>query len=81
MKAKKKPVIVEVFPTQSASTQEILDFCEGKAWVNEFERCIFIDTLEGRMMVSKNDYIIKGVRGEFYPCKPDIFEATYEIVE
>jgi hypothetical protein len=40
-----------------------------------------IRTLEGPMRVSPGDYIIKGVQGEFYPCKPDIFEATYEPVE
>lgn len=39
-----------------------------------------IDTLEGVMIVSDGDYIIKGVRGEFYPCKPDIFKETYEII-
>jgi hypothetical protein len=39
-----------------------------------------IDTLEGKMHVSDGDWIIKGVQGEFYPCKPDIFEATYEPV-
>jgi hypothetical protein len=41
----------------------------------------YIDTLEGRMHVSAGDWIIKGIRGEFYPCKPDIFDATYEKVE
>ena len=40
-----------------------------------------IKTLEGIMTVSENDWIIKGINGEFYPCKPDIFEATYEAVE
>ena len=40
----------------------------------------FIVTLEGRMTVSPDDWIIKGVKGELYPCKPDIFEATYEAV-
>ncbi len=39
---------------------------------------IHIDTLEGFMEIMDNDWIIKGVKGEFYPCKPDIFEATYE---
>lgn len=39
-----------------------------------------VKTLEGVMAISENDYIIKGVQGEFYPCKPDIFEATYEVV-
>lgn len=40
-----------------------------------------IVTLEGAMTVSKGDWVIKGVKGEFYPCKPDIFEATYDLVE
>ena len=40
-----------------------------------------IKTLEGIKIVSENDYIVKGVNGEFYPCKPDIFEKTYELVE
>lgn len=39
-----------------------------------------IETLEGTMRLLENDYIIKGIKGEFYPCKPDIFEQTYEIV-
>ena len=39
---------------------------------------VMIRTLEGDMKVNKDDYIIKGVKGEFYPCKPDIFEKTYE---
>ena len=42
---------------------------------------IIIPTLEGEHIASKMDYIVKGIRGEFYPCKPDIFEATYETVE
>ena len=37
-----------------------------------------IETLEGKHIVSENDWIIRGVKGEFYPCKPDIFEMTYE---
>lgn len=42
---------------------------------------IHINTLEGVMTANYGDYIIKGVKGEFYPCKPDIFDETYEIVE
>ena len=41
----------------------------------------YIDTLEGKMHVLADDWIIKGIKGEFYPCKPDIFAATYELVE
>ena len=42
--------------------------------------CWYIKTLEGPHRISPGDYIIKGIRGEYYPCKPDIFEATYEEV-
>ena len=49
------------------------------AWKAETDS-ILIKTLEGNMEANKNDYIIKGVKGEFYPCKPDIFEMTYEPV-
>lgn len=41
---------------------------------------VYIHTLEGLMLATAGDYIIKGVQGEFYPCKPDIFDATYEAV-
>lgn len=40
-----------------------------------------IKTLEGNMIANRRDFVIKGVKGEYYPCKPDIFEATYELVE
>ena len=42
---------------------------------------VFINTLEGTMYAKVGDWIIRGVKGEFYPCKPDIFEATYEPVD
>lgn len=41
---------------------------------------LFIETLEGEMCAEPHDYIVKGVKGELYPCKPDIFEQTYEVV-
>ena len=45
-----------------------------------YSATVSIDTLEGLMIARINDWVIKGVKGEFYPCKPDIFEATYEAV-
>ena len=42
---------------------------------------LVVSTLEGDMKISKKDYVIKGVNGEFYPCKPDVFEKTYDVVE
>lgn len=81
MQYRKKPVVIEAIPTYSTKIQVILDFCEGKAWINKYDQEMYIDTLEGQMKVGRGDWIIKGVQGEFYPCKPDIFEATYEKVK
>lgn len=59
--------------------REVLDFvCEGAYWSPD-KQGIIIPTLEGDHLASIGDYIIKGIKGEFYPCKPDIFEATYDI--
>ena len=46
-----------------------------------FSSDLLIQTLEGEMIASKGDYIIKGIKGEIYPCKPDIFKDTYDLVE
>ena len=52
-----------------------------KTCIKENRARPYIKTLEGKMYISNGDYIITGVKGEKYPCKPDIFEATYELVE
>lgn len=74
-KFQKRPVTVEAVQWNGENKDEILEFC-GEARIKEDS--LFIDTLEETMEASKGDYIIKGVKGEFYPCKPDIFEATYK---
>ena len=79
MKARKKPVVVDVLHYQNVSDKCAIDFCDGKAAVIAYG-CLVIYTLEGNMRVSPGDYIIKGVEGEFYPCKPDIFHKTYDIL-
>ena len=83
MKYRKKPVVVEAvqFLATRESFDEILamglrNWKPGKMGTDTF----IIETLEGDHLVRKDDYIIKGVQGEFYPCKPDIFEASYERV-
>lgn len=53
-----------------------IDFCNGTCRIGD----IVIKTLEGNLRANHGDYIIKGINGEFYPCKPDIFEKTYEVV-
>ena len=55
-------------------------FC-GELYYNQYDNEYYVNTLEGPMKVTDGDYIIEGVNGEFYPCKPDIFEQTYEVVK
>ena len=80
---RKKPVEIEairfVYPdTVDACLEFIGDPRQEGEDVADFENSIDIDTLEGLMSARPGDWIIKGVQGEFYPCKPDIFDATYE---
>lgn len=82
MKYRKKPVIIEAMQWNGNNATEIAEFSKGSKRYIEFEGNICrIETLEGVMTASLNDYIIKGVKGEFYPCKPDIFQQTYELAE
>lgn len=89
MKFRKKPVVVEAvqFLPYRKSYDEIARLAvNGIRTVQILERDdglpqLFIDTLEGRMEAKIGDWIIKGISGEIYPCKPDIFHATYEAAE
>lgn len=80
----KKPLVIESmkFDGSEASALLIAVWAGGKAQyrVADEEHYVDIPTLEGVMRASRGDYVIKGVKGEFYPCKPDIFEASYERV-
>ena len=78
MKFRKKPVVIEAVQF-TGNFAQIKEFVGGDADYRNGE--LVIATLEGAMRASLNDWIIKGVKGEFYPCKPDIFAATYEAVE
>ena len=81
----KKPVVVQAVEYNGANKEEIEAFVEKKldTVYTELKEPLElkIPTLEGDMKASKGDYIIKGVNGEFYPCKPDVFEKTYDVVE
>lgn len=79
-KYRKKPVVIEAvqFTGTKENYAEILKFCP---YVGILPKCLLIKTLEGTHKANHGDWIIKGVKGEFYPCKPDIFEMTYELVE
>lgn len=85
---RKKPVVVEAiqFDGTEASAEAIRQWmgaAKDDACVQVLDACVelFIQTLEGVMRATNGDYIIRGVSGEHYPCKPDIFAQTYDPVE
>lgn len=80
-KYRTKSVVKEAVQWTGNNLDELRDFVPEEFRHNKIHEPMGIITLEGVMTVSDGDYIIKGIKGEFYPCKPDIFEATYEIVE
>jgi len=93
MKYRKKPIIIEAFQITKESRQSNHDW---PSWLHEAwqegtlypasygksngKDMLMIKTLEGDMLVDWNDWVIQGIKGEIYPCKPDIFEATYDPV-
>lgn len=94
MKFRKKPVVIEAVRWTGLNIEEVMPFFgdisklpNPEGWVTPGightpgMGTLDIPTLEGMMIASAGDWIIKGIKGEFYPCKPDIFEATYEQVE
>ncbi len=82
---RKKPVIIEAVQWKEGDTHPaVMDralLSEEWCYNNSSDGRYYINTLEGEHIVKDGDYIIKGVKGEHYPCKPDIFEMTYEKVE
>lgn len=81
MKFRKKPIVIEAMQNIVGMAESITawmaDYCVTPRWENP---ALIIPTLEGDMKAERGDWIIKGVKNEFYPCKPEIFEATYEKV-
>ncbi len=81
-KYRKKPVVVEAMKITNYSAGDIQSLGDGVS-IDADENgslVVFIETLEGTMKGNVGDYIIRGVSGELYPCKSDIFNATYESV-
>ena len=77
----KKPVVIEAVRWDGNNKVEIQRFMKCYLDENTIWQTLTIPTLEGSHIASVGDYIIKGVKGEFYPCKPDIFWQTYDRVE
>jgi len=82
MKFRKKPVVIEAMQLKRESCPKVCEWADLPHSPNLTDRCgelpIYINTLEGEMRADPGDWVIRGVNGEFYPCKPDIFEETYE---
>lgn len=79
MKYRKKPVVVEAYQVMPGGTRpHVHDWPDERGCQPRDMSVGYIETLEGRMHVHFLDWIITGVKGEHYPCKPDIFEMTYE---
>lgn len=89
MKFRKKPIVIDAFKWTGDRDQEedpewiVAAMKEGSVQIQEVnDKCyMIINTLEGDMIARQGDYIIKGVQGEIYPCKPEIFLKTYDKVE
>jgi hypothetical protein len=87
-KYRKKPVVIEAVRLEGDDTfslNKIVEFVGADRWMvdvmpNPPAPELLIETIEGTMRCRVGDWLIRGVKGELYPCKPDIFEATYEAV-
>ena len=82
MKYRKKPVVIDAIQWNGENMMETNAFIAEKPTELQMEFTpkgrLLIHTMEGLMEASKDDFIIRGIKGELYPCKPDIFEKTYE---
>lgn len=82
MKYRKKPVVIEALEWRGSNEKEMRNFFKSVDFSNfSFNNGLIITTLEGKHRADVGDFVIKGVKSEFYPCKPDIFEMTYEEVQ
>lgn len=81
MKYRKKPVTVEAVEYTGDNFNLIRNFVGNSIPLHMIgDKKLFIDTLEGGHEASPGDFIIRGIKGEYYPCKPDVFKLTYELV-
>ena len=81
MKFRKKSVVIEAVQWTGGNFTKVFEFCKSITRTKNRQNNLIIFTLKGGMVASIGDYIIKGVKGGFYPCKLDIFKATYEAVK
>lgn len=79
-KFRKKAIVIEAIQFIGNNADQILSFIGDSRTAYKQGDYIIIETLEGTHWATVNDWIIKGIKGEFYPCKPEIFSQTYENV-
>lgn len=79
-KYRKRPVIIDAILWSGDNIGVVTDFMNHHNAIQDENNGLSVHTLEGTTIASVGDWIIRGVQGEFYPCKPDIFAATYEPV-
>ena len=79
-KFRKKPIIIEAIQWLGDNFEELEEFGSERDIISNSNGTLTITTLEGNHTAQKKDWIIRGVKGEVYPCKPDIFNQTYEEV-
>jgi len=82
-KWRKKPVVIEAVKFTFENSDEVMKWCGGSYWSMAPFRAITgmtMKTLNGPVNVEYGEYVIQGIAGEFYPCKPDIFSKSYEAV-
>jgi predicted KAP-like P-loop ATPase len=75
---RKKPIVIEAVQFNGSNHHQLADWSGEAVRLTESLDKLEIVTLEGTMTASLGDYIVKGIKGEFYPCKPDIFEANHD---
>lgn len=85
-KARKKPIEIEFIEyTDDINIVDLYDWSNDQIEIvfeiDTLQKRLYVNTLEGDMLVNTGDYIIKGVNNELYPCKPDIFHKTYEVTQ
>ena len=82
MQYRKKPVVIDAerYDGTASSVERVMGMRVSSMGINNSTEGLYITTLEGTMKADIGDWVIKGIRGELYPCKNDIFDATYELV-
>lgn len=75
----KRPVVIEAVQWTGSNIGEVVAFA-GQAAIPVDETGVVINTMEGPLLAQRGWWIIKGIKGEFYPCAPDVFDATYDTV-